>query len=186
LVYLSYSTGKLNIKREGYYVYAVFDEIAGLDTKAPVMLNGREVGKVEDIDIEYKGDSTRIVLKIWLSEEAKIRDDASVSIKTLGLMGEKYIQISSSEGKNFIRPEAVLIGKPYMDLDVLMEEAKGIADEIKNLAGSLNSTLEGNQDNVSQIIENLESASANMEEFTEDIKNNPWKLLFRAKEKRTE
>lgn len=71
LLYLTYSTGKMDVKRQGYHIYVVFDEVAGLDTKAPVMLNGREVGKVDDIDISYRDDATKIVLKLWLPKRSR-------------------------------------------------------------------------------------------------------------------
>lgn len=191
LFYLVYSTGKLDIKKEGYHIYVVFDEVAGLEKKAPVMLNGLEVGKVDDIKISYENGRTQIILKLWLNDPAKIRENPIVSIKTLGLMGEKYIQISSSAGSDFIKPETKLMGKPYRDLDVMMEEAQGIADnvntliaEVKNLTANLNVTVEGNQDRIAQIVKNLEATSKNFEEFSADIKAHPWKLLFRQKEKR--
>ena len=123
-IYLVVSTGKLDIKQGGYHIYVVFDEIAGLDVKAPVMLNGREVGKVENIEISYKNNETKNVLKIWIAEEAKIRQEAQVSIKTLGLMGEKYVQIAANKGDQFLEAGAILIGKSYMDLDILMEQDK--------------------------------------------------------------
>ena len=167
--YLTYSTGKLDIKKKGYNIYVVFDQVAGLQNKAPVMLNGLEVGKVEDIRLSYDQDSTKITLRLWLDSAAKVRENPEIAIKTLGLMGEKYIQISSTEGENFIQPEAVVIGKPYVDLDALM--------------ASVNTTLDANKDSIGAIIKNFESTSKNFEEFSADVKRHPWKLLFRTKEK---
>lgn len=190
LFYLSYSTGKLNLKKPGYNIYVKFDEIAGLETKAPVMLNGLEVGRVDDISISYKGDRTQLVLRLWIDKEAKIRENPVVSIKTLGLMGEKYIQISSSEGADFIKPGAVLDGKAYLDLDALMEQAQvmshDITEQLKTLTENLNTTVEGNQEGITKIVENLESASKNFDEFSADIKKHPWKLLIKGKEKKEE
>ncbi len=196
-IYLVLGTGKVDIKQDGYYLYVVFDEIAGLNTKAPVMLNGREVGKVKDIQISYKDTQTKIILKLWVSRDAKVRDKATVSIKTLGLMGEKYIQIASSQGETFIEPETTLTGKPYMDLDVLMDQAttisadigvlvsnvNGLTDEVKKLTLNLNDTVETNQESISRTIKNLEVTSENIEAMSQDIKAHPWKLLFRGREK---
>lgn len=161
LFYLAYSTGKLNFRKEGYSIYVNFNDIGGLDKKAPVRLNGLEVGKVEDIKISYDTEKTYVILKLWLNKEAKIRENPEISIKTLGLMGEKYIQITSLEGKNFITPGSILQGKPYVDLEAL-------------------------KDNVPSIMKNLEVTSKNFEEFSADIKKHPWKLLFKTKEKKTQ
>jgi phospholipid/cholesterol/gamma-HCH transport system substrate-binding protein len=198
LIYLTFSTGKVDIKTAGYHIYVVFDDVAGLDTKAPVMLNGREVGKVDDVKISYEDNETKLILKVWLSEEAKVRDQATVAIKTLGLMGEKYLQISSNKGDSFIEPEAVLTGKPSMDMDVLMDKAQSLSDdlsllvnnvnsltdEVKKLTVNLNYTVEGNQDKISRIMENLQVTSDNLQLLTADVKRNPWKLLYKGREKR--
>lgn len=186
LLYMTASTGKLNIKKDGYNIDVVFDEVSGLQTKAPVTLNGLEVGKVDDIRVFYDNDKTKIVLKLWLDKKARIRENSVISIKTLGLMGEKFIQITSSDGKNFIEPGAVLTGKPFMDLDALMEQAqtlsKDIGSQINKLLESLNSTVDGNKGNVSAIVQSLEVTSKNFEEFSDDLKRHPWKLLYRSKE----
>jgi phospholipid/cholesterol/gamma-HCH transport system substrate-binding protein len=186
-LYLIYSTGKLNIKKDGYHIYVVYDEVVGLEKKAPVMLNGLEVGKVEDIKVSYDNDKTQIVLKLWLDKQARVRENPVVSIKTLGLMGEKYIQISSSEGRDFVKPEAVLQGKPYLDMDELMEHAQSISKEvmdgINKLLASINGTVEDNKQSIGQIIKNLEVSSKNLEEFSDEVKRHPWKLLFKTKEK---
>lgn len=187
LFYLTYRTGKLNIKKGGYRIYVVFDEIAGLEKKAPVALNGVKVGKVEDIKISYGNNTTRSILTLWLDEQAKIRDDAVVSVRTLGLMGEKYIQITSSSGKDFIKPESILEGRPYLDMDTLIEQtqsiSKDISQQVNKLVTNLNFAVEDNRGNIAEIIKNLESASKNFEEFSADVKQHPWKLLMKEKEK---
>ena len=169
LFYLTYSTGKLDLRKKGWRLYAVFSEIAGLDKKAPVMLNGLEVGKVEDIQPLYNVDKTEIKLTLWLNEGVRVRENPEIAIKTLGLMGEKYIQISSYGGGGFLASETVIAGNPYVDLDSLM--------------ATINSSLDENKDGLAQIVKNMEAASKNLEEFSDDVKRNPWKLLFKSKEK---
>ena len=187
LVYLIFSTGKITLKKKGYNIYVLFDDVAGLNDKAPVMLNGLEVGKVDGIKFSYDNEKTRITLNLWIDAAAKIRDQAVVSIKTLGLMGEKYIQVSSSQGSGFLAPNAVLEGRPYLDLDALLAQAqvatKSLSEEFNKLLAGLNGTLEENKGSINQIIQNLESSSQNLEDFSSDIKMHPWKLLIKGKEK---
>ncbi|MFA6280999.1 MAG: MlaD family protein [Candidatus Omnitrophota bacterium] len=182
LVAVTFATGKVNVKKEGYNLYVTFDEIAGLGKKAPVMLNGFEVGKVEDIQVSDTENSTKITLKLWLDRKAKVRDCAEISIKTMGLMGEKYIQIASHNG-NFIKDGSTVAGKPYMDIDSLMDQTKILAEEARKLSANLNNTVEGNKDEIAVIIKNLETTSKNVEEMTADLKANPWKLLSKPKGK---
>ncbi|MFA5271270.1 MAG: MlaD family protein [Candidatus Omnitrophota bacterium] len=182
LAVITFKTGKVNVKKEGYSLYVTFDEIAGLSKKAPVMLNGFEVGKVEDIQVSDTDDNTKITLKLWIDKKAKVRDSAEISIKTMGLMGEKYIQISSHSGK-FINADTILCGKAYMDIDSLMDQTKILTEEAKKLSANLNNTVEGSKDEIAAIIKNLEATSKNVEELTADLKANPWKLLSKPKGK---
>jgi phospholipid/cholesterol/gamma-HCH transport system substrate-binding protein len=184
LFYLSYRTGKLNFKKEGYCIYAKFDDIAGLQKKAPVMLNGLEVGKVEDIKISYDNGLTNIILKLWLEKNAKVRNNPVVSIKTLGLMGEKYIQIASSQGSDFISAGSVVYGKTYQDFDAVSDQLMLLSKEVEKLTKNLNGAVEDNKENVANIINNLETTSENFESLSADLKQHPWKLLFKTKEKK--
>ena len=194
LFYMTYSTGKLNVKKKGYYVNVVFQEAAGLDVKAPVMLNGLEVGKVEEIKPFYADSQTAIVLKLYLEAQARVREGSAISIQMMGMMGEKYIQITSSESPTFVTPGSTLKGEPYVDLSVLITNLNKAVDEnraslksaIANLdkvLGNANEAVAGNKDSLARTIKNFEVTSQNFEEFSDDLKRNPWKLLFRAKEK---
>ncbi|MBN2119731.1 MAG: MCE family protein [Candidatus Omnitrophica bacterium] len=197
-LYLILSTGKLHVRDEGYNVYVVFDDVSGIQKNSPVMVNGLEVGRVQQIDVSYNEGQTQVKLKLLINKGIKIWADPKITIKTLGLMGEKFIQIASSKGEAFIKPGSLLEGTSSMDLDVLMEEAEGISenldslivnvnsltDEVKKLAKNLNYTVEANQDRITAIIENLEATTGNFEEFSQDIKLHPWKILHKGKEKK--
>ncbi|MCF7878146.1 MAG: MlaD family protein [Candidatus Omnitrophica bacterium] len=179
LAAITFKTGKVSFKKEGYNLYVIFNEVAGLDVKAPVMLNGYEVGEVEDVKVVSQKDRTHILLKLLIDPGVKIRINPKVSIKTLGMMGEKYIQITSHTGKGFLKPDSRLEGKPYIDMDDLIDNVNNLTEEVKKLTNNLNHTVKGNQDKISRMISNLETTSKNLEEFTADIKSHPWKLLFK-------
>ncbi|MDD5195975.1 MAG: hypothetical protein PHQ96_09965, partial [Candidatus Omnitrophica bacterium] len=89
----------------------------------------------------------------------------------------------------FVAPESVFEGKPYMDLDVVMEQAQmlsekvgGLTEEVKKIAVDINDTVSANKDNVERIMESIEATTKNFEDFSEDIKMHPWKILFKSKE----
>ena len=69
----------------------------------------------------------------------------------------------------------------------LLEQAqiitKDVTTQVNKLIVNLNGTVDDNKESVSQIVKNLETTSKNFEEFSDDIKRNPWKLLFKTKEK---
>ena len=101
LGYLSIRLGNVELLgNRGYKVYAVFSDIGGLRSGAPVVIAGVDVGTVESVSL--KDYEARVVLKI--NPGLQIREDAIVSVKTRGLIGEKFIQISIGAADEIIKP----------------------------------------------------------------------------------
>lgn len=101
LGYLSLKLGKLEVwGNPGYEVFAVFSDIGGLRAGSPVVIAGVDVGLVESISLENY--EARVVLQI--NPGLKIYEDAIVSVKTRGLIGEKFIQISAGAADDVIKP----------------------------------------------------------------------------------
>ncbi len=91
LAYISVKLGKLEVLGgEGYVVYARFEQDGGVKVGAPVEIAGVPIGKVKSIRL----DQYQALLELVINKEIKIQDDAIASIKTKGLIGEKYVQIT--------------------------------------------------------------------------------------------
>jgi phospholipid/cholesterol/gamma-HCH transport system substrate-binding protein len=101
LAYLSINLGRVTFLRSGgYLVVAEFPSVGGLRPGASVEIAGVEVGKVESIGLaEYQA---RVVLR--LNADVKLQEDAIASIKTKGLIGEKFIRISPGASDRLIQP----------------------------------------------------------------------------------
>jgi len=101
LAYLSVKLGKVEVMgRHGYEVFAIFSDTGGLRSGADVVIAGVDVGRVQSISMEdYEA---RVVLE--LNPGLKIHEDAIVSIKTRGLIGEKFVQISAGASDELIKP----------------------------------------------------------------------------------
>ena len=92
LAYISINLGKLEIVgKEGYTVYAEFEKAGGIKPKAVVEIAGVEVGTVKSVGIN---SDYRAVVELSIDKEIKLQEDAIASIKTKGLIGEQYVQIS--------------------------------------------------------------------------------------------
>lgn len=101
LGYLSVKLGKIEVwGKPGYEVFAVFNDIGGLRGGSPVVIAGVEVGQVESISLEdYEA---RVILR--LKSGLLLYEDAIVSVKTRGLIGEKFLQISAGAAEATIPP----------------------------------------------------------------------------------
>ncbi len=72
-----------------------FKNVTGLQVGAPVRLSGVDVGFVERIELPTEPENQRIVVRFRLDHEytERIREDSRVSIRTIGLLGDKYLEI---------------------------------------------------------------------------------------------
>ena len=101
LGYLSIRLGKMEIFREkGYEVYALFSETGGLKMGSSIVIAGVDIGRVKNVTLDHY--QARVVLNI--PERVKLQEDAIVSIKTKGLIGEKYIQITPGGSEKIVQP----------------------------------------------------------------------------------
>jgi phospholipid/cholesterol/gamma-HCH transport system substrate-binding protein len=97
LAYLAIHLGKMELFGHGYQVVANFDNISGLKDGAAVEVAGVEVGRVESITLT-SGDQAKLTMR--LKPGLKLYDDAIASIRTKGIIGDKFVKLSpGSSGK---------------------------------------------------------------------------------------
>ena len=80
------------ISNKRYTVWANFSSVGGLKKGARVEMVGVEIGAVSDISI----DTEKMVAKvdIEIDNHISLTEDSIASVKTSGIIGEKYIEIS--------------------------------------------------------------------------------------------
>ncbi len=180
LFLIVFSIGDINLMRVGYRINVLFNFAAGIGPSAPVRLAGVGVGQVEGIQIIYDEKEKRPKAKLtaWIQNNAKIEEDSNVTINTLGLLGEKYLEIfPGTAGKPIMKNGDTIIGhdpvtmeKVTENLATLSESAKIVVDRLKNGEGTVGKLLTEDK-----IYKDLEA-------FVEDIKKHPWKLLSKPRE----
>jgi phospholipid/cholesterol/gamma-HCH transport system substrate-binding protein len=101
LGYLSVKLGGLHMTgNRGYDVQAVFSNSGGLKPGSSVVIAGVDIGVVKDVALEEY--EAKVVLT--LPQNVKIQEDAIASIKTKGLLGEKYVDISPGASEKLVEP----------------------------------------------------------------------------------
>ncbi|MFH1790889.1 MAG: MlaD family protein [Candidatus Omnitrophota bacterium] len=189
---LTLTVGDFNFFEEGYKLDVKFNFASGIKKNAPVQLAGVEVGTVKDILIKYGPEGTKVILQLWLDSSAKVKTDSDVYISTMGLMGEKYVEITrGSNEAPYLEPGSMVVGKDPIMMEEVMDKAVAVTDNLDKeiqllmqLTENVDNTLQANRPDIDRIVDNLKSASDNFKSFTDDIKKNPWKLLIKTKPKR--
>lgn len=161
-----------------------FGYLNGLSDSAPVYYAGREVGKVDSIQI-LRGEPRPVLVTVKVSQDAYVRKDSVAYIDTLGMMGEKFIEISvGSKDAPAMEVGQIIEGKDPIAMHVLIRKMNLLADEVAQMTDSLNPLLKtvndvvgGNKEEISKSIANLHEVSANLRDMTADLKLHPWRLI---------
>ena len=97
--YLAVGLGDFRVSRSNeYLVYAEFDNISGLKSGASVEIAGVPIGEVTAIDL--KDPMARISMRI--TRNVQLRDDDIASIRTKGIIGDRYVKISRGASSEHI------------------------------------------------------------------------------------
>jgi phospholipid/cholesterol/gamma-HCH transport system substrate-binding protein len=129
-----------------YRLIAFFDNVQGLIAGAPVWLAGRPVGRVESVSFGERPEGVsalQVVLQIDREVRERIRSDSVATIGTIGLLGDRYVEVSigTSAGQPLEDGQQI---PTITRLDVESVVAKGTQalDSISTLAVNLNRVIE--------------------------------------------
>ena len=120
LAHLSIGLARREVVRgEGYHVKAVFSDVGGLRAGAAVSVAGVDVGSVTRITLrDYQGEVT-----LYLDGRVKLQVDSIASIRTRGLIGEKFIAISpGGDEKMLAEGGSIVETEPAVDLEQLISK----------------------------------------------------------------
>lgn len=108
VVYMAVNLGSVSLFGDNSYsLFARFNKVTGLRIGNPVNMLGLEIGKVAKFEMDQEDQVAIVELKI--NNGIKIYDDAIASIKTEGLIGDKYVDIDAGGGGDELAPGATII-----------------------------------------------------------------------------
>ena len=97
IAYMSVKLGNVHLFADNFYpIVAKFNDVTGLKLNAPVQMYGVEMGFVETIGIDQKSGMSSVTLRI--RKDIELTDDTIASVKTSGLIGDKYVKLSRGGG----------------------------------------------------------------------------------------
>jgi len=119
--YLAIQLGELNLLgSERYLVNAKFTSASGLRVGAYVEAGGVRVGLVDKI--EFDTDDYLAVVTMAIDNNVHIHEDAIASIRTAGIIGDKYVKITPG-GLDFLEPGGEITEtEPSINLEELISK----------------------------------------------------------------
>lgn len=181
-----FSIGEFYFFKPVYRINVIFGFANGIEIGSPVRVSGVNMGEVEDIDMFYDEalGRARVRLKVALRREARIERDAVCKINTLGLLGEKYLEITpGSREAGFLEEDGTIVGQDPIPMDEVTRTMKELSESAKELTDSANTILhriEKGEGTIGKLLID-DTIYKNLADFTEDIKRHPWKLLYRGR-----
>jgi len=147
-------------KKAGYTIYVEVPTAAGLDAKAVVKMAGVKIGFVRDIQLS--GIRARVVMDI--DNGVRVPVDSMAAFSTLGLLGEKYVEIDPGDSSEFCAANASIRGAQKAGFDQIGDMLSSVGGELKAVTSSLRDVLnDENRIKIKQALEGAAGATAELE-----------------------
>jgi len=189
LLYMTFAVGKYQFgEKKGYVLQATFDSVAGIDEKASVRMAGVKIGAVEKVELE----DSRAKVTMRIDPEVHVLRTSEAMIKTMGLLGEKYVEFvpvktvrprqpGTAEEPYYKGNERVNATVSPSDVDKLINQLSSISDDVKQVTGSLREVLGTEQGtrSMKDILNDLRQTMANVKDFTGILRSDGGELVMR-------
>jgi phospholipid/cholesterol/gamma-HCH transport system substrate-binding protein len=156
-----------------YRLTGYYENVSGLIPSAPVWLAGTRVGRVESVNLDTREDgqpAVRVVMQIDEEVQPRIRADSTASIGTIGLLGDRYVEVSlGSPGERMLEDGAEIRTASPGNLARVIDTGTEALDNIAKLAGNLNEVVAGFQKYSSG--EGLAGSIASMGDIVKEIQH---------------
>jgi len=120
--YLTVKLGNISILGDDSYpVFARFRSVSGLRKGSPVEMLGIEIGSVESLTVDQ--DSQAAIAGLKINKGVRIYRDAIASIKTSGLIGDKYVTIDAGGADEVMKPgETIIETESAIDIEEIIRK----------------------------------------------------------------
>jgi phospholipid/cholesterol/gamma-HCH transport system substrate-binding protein len=162
---------------DGSVLYLDVSTSADLKPGAPIKIAGTPAGKVTEVD--FKGGvyeeavKRRVYVRITLSIDpdklASLHEDASFYITTLGLLGEKYVEIDpgTTEARQ-LQPRDVVEGVPPLRLEVMASNANALISSLSGLVRRNEKEIDEMIASATQTMKTVQGAVETVEKLVKD------------------
>lgn len=121
-VYLALQLGEVPFLTRGttYVLKAEFDNVAGVKKGASVQVAGVEVGEVVAIEL---GPMDAAILSLQIVNKLKVPKDSMASVKSQGIIGDKYVQLTLGGDEDLFQPGEVIVEtESSLDIESLISK----------------------------------------------------------------
>jgi phospholipid/cholesterol/gamma-HCH transport system substrate-binding protein len=179
---------EIPVNQKGFEVTMLFDNVTGLTNGDPIRVSGVKVGRVKDMRLE----KDHVAVRVWLDGNVPFSRDSHAAIKSIGMIGEKYIALLPGTADNSLQSGDTILGVYSSDLadvsqpiselisqatailtklntsvdETFLQQARNDAlislHNIKNMSSELETNFNGNVRSMEKTITNLDTMTSTM------------------------
>jgi phospholipid/cholesterol/gamma-HCH transport system substrate-binding protein len=171
-----------------YTVYALFDDVLGLEKQSPVQIAGIDIGHIKDVQL-FQGKA-----KVFLEIDGKVElyEDAAIEKVSISLLGDYKLAVEpgSANKRKLVDGDEIKNVKSLSDVDAIVAEVRSMSEAMKKMiagtpenpaplerivadvqgsAAAARIVLEEVSKNIGDNTDKLDRIMANIERFTSDL-----------------
>ncbi|WP_313349022.1 MlaD family protein, partial [Paracoccus sp. (in: a-proteobacteria)] len=165
---------KLELDRQFAYYDIYFPEVSGLSVSSEVTFAGLSVGRVVNMQLSQSVNGA-VRVRIEVAEDTPVRTDSRASIEIQGVTGVTAVAITAGRSDSpllrEVDPDSVpVIAANRSALQTLSDQGPEMVSRLNTVAEQLTQLLgDENQSRVSNILDNVERSSANLDKALADV-----------------
>jgi phospholipid/cholesterol/gamma-HCH transport system substrate-binding protein len=143
----------------------ILEDASGIFEKTPIKVAGINAGRIKSIELE----GSKALITFEILEKVMVTPSAKLKIKSVGLLGDKFIDIDLGDQKgDRLQEGAFLSAEGGGGFDNLAKDASEVLNEVKDIAKTVKESLRDDEGRnlVKQIVNNINDMTASLKRIT--------------------
>ena len=172
IISIAYMSLKVTSNQSGFGDYityrAIVKDAAGIFPKTPIRVAGINAGRIKEI--ELSGNTALVTFEILT--KVKVKKDAKLRIKSVGFLGDKYLDIIIGEDQEILKEGSLITAQEGASLDKIIEDGSTLVNEMKEIVQGVRNSVapEGQEPPIKLILNETNQILGNVKSVTDSLK----------------
>ena len=168
-----YMSLKITSNQSGFGEYVTYrtivNDASGIFPKTPIKVAGINAGRIKTIELQ----ANQALITFEVLESIAVVKDSKLRIKTVGFLGDKYIEIHIGDLQERLSANGFIISEEGAGVEKLVKDASEVLEDVKVMMKSLRAIIspEGQVSPIKIMLNDLTIVAANAKHATESLKN---------------
>lgn len=156
----------LPVRQQGYKITIVFKNVTGLQSGDGVTVSGYKVGRILGMQLTQEG----VHVRVWMNGEVPLAKDSRAAIRSIGMIGEKYIDLIPGDSPESLEDGDIVLGDYISDIADASAPLSEVMSQTNALLAKLNTAIDSALSHRSQ--KAIAATLVNTENITRQLDQN--------------